>query len=203
MKFRQISVLFLALFSFVGAYANGAANAILKEVLANIEAQNPYRVKIEVSYANSSMIGFYEVDHDAYYISIDQQELYGDTNVKYEVFNSRKEVIIDTVRPDNNGNLLNNPATAFSSIRDHYSAEIITENSYFTTLELKPNSGDDSSIETIELSVSNATKLPIEILYKFGGEQVVIKVVEITQLSSSITLYDSDKYADYEIIDFR
>ncbi len=203
MKFRQISVLFLALFSFVGAYANGGANAILKEVLANIEAQNPYRVKIEVSYANSNMIGFYEVDNDAYYISIDEQELYGDANVKYEVFNSRKEVIVDTVRPDNNGNLLNNPATAFSSIRDNYSAEIITENDYFTTLELKPNSGDDSSIETIELSVSNATRLPIEILYKFGGEKVIIKVVEIIHLSSSITLYSSDKYADYEIIDFR
>lgn len=196
-------MLFLALSWVVGAYASGSANAILKSVLANLEAKNPYKVEIEVNYGNNNLIGFYEVDSDAYYISIDEQELYGDTNVKYEVFNSRKEVVIDTVKPDLNGNLLNNPSTAFTSIRDHYSAEIIAENDYYTTLELKPKNDDEGSIETIELSVSNATKLPIEILYKFGGEKVVIKVVEITNLPSTITLYDSGKYVDYEIIDFR
>ncbi|MFI3264607.1 MAG: hypothetical protein SNG38_01235 [Rikenellaceae bacterium] len=201
---KQIIIFFFAVFSFGNiAYAENSADSILKEVLSNIEERNPYKVEIEVSYADNNLVGFYEVEDDKYYISIDKQELYGDANVKYEVFNSRKEVVIDRVKSDNNGNILNNPATAFSVIRDHYSATILSENEYYTVIELKPNLGDENSVETIELAVSNDEKLPIEIIYRFGDDMVRIKVVQITPLQSTITSYSPDKYVDYEVIDFR
>ncbi|MFR9512090.1 MAG: hypothetical protein SNF69_00480 [Rikenellaceae bacterium] len=184
-------------------YANEDAEAIVQRVLAAMEDCNPYKVEIEVNYAGSSIAGYYEVDNLNYYISIDHQELYGDPTVKYEVFNSRREVIIDSVSPTFDGNLLNNPATAFASIKNHYSASLISNVNGFTTLELRPHSTDDNSMETIILTVLNSTMLPNSITYQFGADEVVIKVLDISRLASGITLYDSSKYTDYEIIDFR
>lgn len=176
---------------------------IINNVLNALKEYNPYKVIIEVSYENNSTHGFYEVDGSSYYISVDQQELYGDETVKYEVFNGRKEVVIDNVSPIYTGNLLSNPATAFSSIGDHYTPSLIASNKSVTVIELKPNIDNDNSQESIELSVSNETMLPTLIIYKFGDQSVIINIIDIAKLNSTITSYDRGKYADYEIIDFR
>ncbi len=115
------------------------AAPIVEEVLAALNALNPYRAYIEVSYEGGSVPGFYEVDGSEYYISVDRQELYGDKGSKCEVFNSRKEVVIDLVSADYNGNILNNPATAFDSILKYYKATIISENQDVVILDLKQN----------------------------------------------------------------
>ncbi len=200
---RHIFLILSALFLFNGAHANNSASDILKEVLANIENRNPYKVEIEVVYSGDSVLGFYEVDKSDYYISVDHQELYGNASVKYEVFNSRKEVVIDSVTPDYNGNILSNPATAFSAIRDYFSAELLLDYNGVMILELKPIEASDDTVELIQLAISAKSMLPVEIVYKFDNDMVSIKILSFEQLTSSINLYNPVKYADYEIIDFR
>lgn len=200
---RLFSLIIATLFACNSVQADNKADVIFKESMTQIESLNPYKANIKVSYANNSILGFYEVDNNRYYISIDQQELYGDAKTKYEVFNNRKEIIIDSVAPSYNGNLLSNPATAFTSIRDHYSATIIADNQNSTTVNLKPIIGGEESTETIELVLSKSTKLPTRITYKFDDEAVVIDIMDISKISSTITPYDSSKYSDYEVIDFR
>ncbi len=200
-RFIILAVMLLSLSA--NLYADDAADRLVKEVLSKIESYNPYRAEIDVNYAGSSILGFYEVDKAKYYIAIDNQELYGDSSVKYEIFNSRKEVVIDSVTPDFNGNILSNPATAFSSIRDHFSAMILSKDEAYSIIELKPIKGDSDNIESIEMRVSHATMLPEEVIYKFGDEMVSIKVLKLQRLTSSITSYSVEKYSDYEVIDFR
>ncbi|MFI3323297.1 MAG: hypothetical protein SNI45_04660 [Rikenellaceae bacterium] len=194
-------ICFLLAVQFV--YAQGDAYDLLSRVLNKIESYNPYEVKIEVSYENSIISGYYQVDGERYFISIDQQELYGDADIKYEIFNGRKEVIIDSVTPDDSGNLLSNPAMAFRSILEHYDASLELDNQEVTLLELKQSGGWDDASEIIDLYVDKSTMLPAMVIYKFGDENITITIKSISKLTSTITLYDSEKYADYEIIDFR
>lgn len=183
----------------------GAAepNSMIGNVIDKLDRMSPYRVQFEVEYGRNRICGLYEVAGEDYYISIEEQELFGDSKVKYEVFNSRKEVLIDTVSPDFDGNLLSNPAVAFSSIRDHYTSKQLSNDGVTATFELTPSVPSVNSIETIELTINNSTILPEYIVYNFGGEKVVIKVVSIEKLTSTITSYSSSNYSDYEVIDFR
>ncbi len=201
---RRLITLILLLTTFELSLASPVANALLGELKSSLEQLNPYGVKVNIKYGGVSMIGYYEVDGDSYYIRVDEQELYGDSKVKYEVFNSRKEVVIDSVVEDNSGNILNNPATVFSTIISSYSSNVISDNQTTTTLELKPIAGvGDESIESINLTISKATKLPVEIIYRYGDDTIVIGIDSIEKLTSPITSYSRSKYADYKTIDFR
>lgn len=200
---QRLSLIILSIFSLQQLQAQDHADQIVVDMLDMVESYNPYKVDIEVMYENTSISGYYEVDDMNYYIAIDQQELYGNQSVKYEVFNGRKEVIIDSVSVGYDGNILNNPATAFASIRDYYSSSIISEDDKTFLVSLSPRDNVDNPSDTIELIIEKSTMLPSKIIYKFGGTEVSIKIVNIENIPSSITLYNSDKYVDYEIIDFR
>ncbi|MFR9523140.1 MAG: hypothetical protein SNH94_01035 [Rikenellaceae bacterium] len=196
-----LSVIYLLL-AVVSASA-AEPNSIIGDVIDKLDRMSPYRVQFEVEYGKNRIGGLYEVADENYYISIDEQELFGDSKVKYEVFNSRKEVLIDAVSPDYDGNLLSNPAVAFSSIRDHYTSKQLSDDGVAATFELTPSAPSVNPIETIELTINSSTILPERIVYNLGGEKVVVKVVSIEKLTSSITSYNIGNYLDYEVIDFR
>ncbi len=196
-------LLILAFFTMpIMAVAENSSN-VIEKVLSSLEALNPYKVNIEVVYEGVSMPGYYEVDQSKYYISIDQQELYGDASTKFEVYKSRKEVIIDTVKPDFDGNLLNNPATAFSAIKDHYKSTIISDTEDIIIVDLKPIIDNGNMQESIELYISKSDMLPQSVVYRYGDEEVEIKILDIAHLTSTITLFNKSNYSDFEVIDFR
>ncbi|MFR9495667.1 MAG: hypothetical protein SNG81_04750 [Rikenellaceae bacterium] len=196
---RYIFIILFSTLAFNSAKGQGSADVIIRNVYNELEKMNPYQAKIEVVYDNDSIWGSYQVDDDNYYISIEEQELYGDSTEKYEVFNSRKEVVIDKVTQEYDGNILSNPATAFSSILNYYSASIISDNNGVTTLELK----QDVDSEVIKLEVYNNAWFPKSILYISGEDEVVVNIFSIKRMTSTIKSYDNSNYADYEVIDFR
>ncbi len=200
---RRFIIIICYLLSVQFSHAQGDAYDLLSGVLNKIESYNPYKVEIEVSYGNNIISGYYQVDGEQYFISIDQQELYGDADTKYEIFNSRKEVIIDSVTADDSGNLLSNPAMAFRSILEHYDASLEIDNQEIALLELKQSGEWGDASEIINLYVDKSTMLPAMVIYRFGGESITITIKGISKLTSPITLYDSEKYVDYEVIDFR
>ncbi len=200
---RKFSLAVLALFMAVAVSAQPSATTLLAGVLDKIEGLNPYKVEIQVTYGSGVIAGYYEVDGTKYYISVDQQEVYGDDDIKYEIYNGRKEVVIDNVSQEYNGNILNNPATAFANLRNHYTPKIASSNEYFTIVELKQNIGDVTDSEVIELVVDNQSGLPSSVIYKLGDEVVQISIIKMDKLTSPITSYDTAQYSDYEIIDFR
>ncbi len=203
-KIVALSAIIIALVSSVlpAAAADDSAKMI-SELNRALSQYEPYRIEFDVIFGGEAMSGFYEVDGGEYYISLDNQELYGDEAVKCEVYNSRKEIVIDLVAPDQNGNILTNPATAFTSIRDNYDSRISDEHSEQgrAVVELLPKGGN--SDESITLELSTQTMLPEVVNYKFGSESIEIRVRKISKLTSTITQYNEDNYLDYEIIDFR
>ncbi len=200
---KKILAVSLFLLTSAYCYASAQNKETLKELQSTLDKMNPYGVKVNISYENTSLSGNYEVDKDKYHIKIDEQELYGDSSTKYEVFNNRKEVVIDHVSDNQDGNILNNPATVFSTILRDYTSTAILDNEFETTLELKPASNGDESTESIILTISKSSQLPKQITYKYGDDRIVIDILNIETLTSPITLYDSSKYIDYEVIDFR
>ncbi|MFI3285284.1 MAG: hypothetical protein R3Y08_01390 [Rikenellaceae bacterium] len=199
---RISSLILLLLFVGVGNAAS-QSDKILVELQSALSALNPYGVVVDIVYGDVTIPGYYQVDNENYYIVVDKQELYGDSSIKYEVSNSRKEIIIDSVVEDNSGNILNNPATVFATIMEYYTSTTVNEDQSNIEVELRPLKEEGESIESIFLTISKASRLPVRIVYKYGEDEIVIEIKEIAKLSSSITLYNSDKYPDYEIIDFR
>ncbi len=200
---RFIIVILALLCVIQSAVASTPAEDLLSRVISNIKSYNPYEVKVDIDYRVGSISGSYQVDGDKYYISVDGQELYGDSTTKYEIYNDRQEVVIDQVSAVNSGNILDNPATAFDAILDTFIPSILSSTEGVTTIYLKPTAGEKAMVDCILLKVDATTNSPKEIEYIFNDESVTITILSIERLKSSITLYDSSKYADYEIIDFR
>ena len=197
-------IVILTLFVASNSYASESVSAdkIIKDVILNIEKQEQYKVKIEVIIGSDSLLGFYEVSNDMYYLNIGNQELFGAHGVRYEVYNDRKEVVIDSVSPDVNGNILSNPAEAFSSMANDFDATVLSETEAVTTIFLNPIGDVKDSIDSATLEVDNSTMLPTSLRYKIEGEEIEIKIVSI-EPTKSINVYQPSKYSQYEIIDFR
>ncbi len=201
---KKILFMTLSLLMFSQSYASASVSAdeVIKEVILNIEKQEQYKVKIEVILGNDSLLGYYEVANDTYYLNIEGQELFGASGVKYEVYKDRKEVVIDSVSPDVNGNILANPAAAFSSIAKDFKATVLSNKEGVTTIYLEPIGEVKESIDSATLDVDNSTMLPTSLRYEIEGEVIEIKIVSIEPVAS-IREYEPSAYAEYEIIDFR
>ncbi len=203
MKKSIISILIILIASIKIVIASTQGDAILNSVLDKIEEYGAYRVDLKISMGDYALLGYYEIDNQDYYLTIDNQELYGDAKTKYEVYNDRKEVVIDSVGQETTNDILSNPANIFSSIRDNYSADILSSNEQFTILYLKPNVASEESIESIKLHIDMHSMQPKELEYIMQGESIIIEIGDISELTSSIKRYNTSQYSGYEIIDFR
>ncbi len=203
MKKSIISILIILIASIKIVIASTQGDAILNSVLDKIEEYGAYRVDLKISMGDYALLGYYEIDNQDYYLTIDNQELYGDAKTKYEVYNDRKEVVIDSVGQETTNDILSNPANIFSSIRGNYSADILSSNEQFTILYLKPNVASEESIESIKLHIDMHSMQPKELEYIMQGESIIIEIGDISELTSSIKRYNTSQYSGYEIIDFR
>ncbi len=203
MKKNIFSLLIALVLSINISSASNNADAILKEVISRIEAYEAYRVDLQISMGDYSLLGYYEVDNQDYYLIIDKQEMYGDATSRYEIYNERKEVVIDSAQSDSSGNMLANPAMVFSSILNDYTAHLLSDDSESILLTLKPKGATDDSIESITLHISKKSMQPTMLEYNMQGEIVMIAISNIAPLSSTIKRYSASQYSDYEIIDFR
>ncbi len=200
---RYLFIFLIALLPTGSIVAANPAENILEQIHLGLEKLGSYRAVIEVLYGNSAIEGEYQVEGDNFYIKIGTQEMYGDSQMQYEVINDRREIIIDNVSKEFDGNILSNPATVFASIADHFTAEVIAEDNDVVIVELRQDSAEGSSSDSIELSIWKSAGLPKSILYKYDNDQIRITIESIDILTSPITSYNSDNYTDYEVIDFR
>ncbi len=193
----------MSLVSLCGAMAATPAKELLTRVESELVKLNPYQAKIEILYGGNSIWGSYQVDDDSYYLAVGEQEMYGNCEVRYEIFNDRKEVVVDSAVTQFDGNLLSNPAAVFTMITQNYSAEVISEDEEVVTVALLQNEGGIVGGELIELTIWKSALLPKSIEYRYDDGQIVINIYSLGRVTSSIPTYNSSNYADYEVIDFR
>ncbi len=201
---KSLFSLLIALVLSINIYATDSkAEALLSQVISRIEAYDAYRVDLQISMGDYNLFGYYEVDNQDYYLVIDQQEMYGDATSRYEVYNERKEVVIDSAQSDAGGNMLANPAMVFNSIKSDYTASLLFDDAQKFSLSLVPKDSADDSIESITLYINKESGQPTMLEYNIQGEVIIIAITKIAPISSTIKRYSASQYSEYEIIDFR
>lgn len=200
MKRLFLSILFAGM-AFT-ASADEPSERLLQSVSSSLKSLGAYSANLEIMYGETPIIGSYEVDGKNYYINMAGQEVYGTDGVKYEVYNDRKEIIIDN-QSEQKSNILDNPTNAFDFVNSGFDSSLAREDKSSATIVLTPKSSADIPIDEISLKVKHPEMLPSKILYSVDGENITIEIKSVKKLTTSIKSFEKDTYNDYEIIDFR
>lgn len=195
-----LTISFLCLFSSVKAQTDAKSKALIERA-SGIFRENPaFKVLFTASVAGEyeNVPGTLFVSGHKYLLSIPDNEVIYDGEVRYNYIKKNNEVIIEM--PDNNDrNLLSDPV-ALLSIADRETARYAGVRTF-----------NGKSMETVELPESGIT------LYIDNGNLAAITVETedtsfiftilqakvLTEVSSDMFIFDSSKYPGCEIIDFR
>ena len=188
----------LTLFILLATFAV-RAESLLSAFEQNIKALGRYRVQFEVTLDEHRSAGYYIVEGDNFYISVDGIEWYVADGVKYSVDSNRKEVVVDST--DSLGdNLLSNPAKGFSSLEKYYTATNINiDGQMAVELKAKDATGD----ERIVIQTTDDGKLPKVITYSYSNAAMVINIVAMESIQTPLPRFDEAKYPSFDMVDNR
>ncbi len=199
---KQIITIIVALFGVHTAFAQSTASEVLAQMQAAIGKLGSYKAFFTVETAGTSTDGSYWVDGGRYYITTGDVEVYGDAAQKYEVINSRREVVVDkvdTTRTD----ILSNPSQAFAALSSEFTVESFTAGNAEWTLRLKAKDAS-SPVKSLRLSLRRTDVLPVRLEYGTASELITIKLRKVEPLNSaSMRGFEKSAYVGYEMIDFR
>lgn len=181
--------------------ADERSQALLSALQQRIESMAGYRVEFRVEAQGHTYEGYYRVRGDHYYMSLGQAEVYCDGETRYEIDPAKREVIIDVVDPTSH-NILNNPTRAFHLLDNDFTHETLSEAAGIASLLLKPASRR-MGISQITLHLDSATLTPRYIAYDADGEQIKVVIVRLSEENTPLPLFETARYPDYELIDFR
>ena len=182
------------------AAADSKTDALLAQVSAKLKAMGEYEVVFAVSADAFKAAGKYVVSGSEYHLSLGDAEVFCDGTTRYEVNNSLQEITIDTVNLSER-NILNNPVGGLDFLGEEFSAKILSQDAGSTVVRLTPVQNAGNS--TIEVTVDNASQLPVRLVYRMAGDAVTIDLTSIRPSSAPLRRFDPKTYPDYEIIDFR
>lgn len=166
-----------------------------------VKALGNYDVRFTVAVDEHKVSGSYMVGSDCYALTLGNIEVFGNSDTRHEVDNSRKEVVIDKVDTASH-NLLNNPLSAFDFIGDEYFVETISEQADRVDVRLTPR---QKSVQegVIEVAIDRHTNLPRSVTYRPSGASIRINIDHIGATTARPATFDPAKYKDFEVIDFR
>ena len=185
------------LFILVGCFS-ASAESLLGCFERSLAALGDYRVAFTVTMGDMVTEGNYAVSGNDFYITLYGAEYYVADGVKYEINSERKEIVVDTAQ-SLGGDLLSNPAQAFSILARDFEQNEVTIDSR-RAVRLSERNGGAGDI--LVVADKNGT-LPQMIVYIYGEERMTIVLDSIESLAAGIPRFDRSKYADLEVIDMR
>lgn len=194
-------VILLAVKSSAQTLTTSKAEESVAQLSQAVTALGSYAVRFTVTVGEYKASGSYAVGGERYLLTLGNIEVYGTTQLRYEVDKSRKEIVIDKVDSSSH-NVLSNPLSAFDFIGDDYSAEILSQNAECSTLRLTPRQRSEQG-GVMEIAIDSRSSLPKSIIYLLSGESIRVDIDHITSVATSPAKFDESKYQDFEIIDFR
>ena len=162
-----------------------------------------YAMQISVAVGEEEPLeGLFMVDGDDYYISLGIMEVYGAGELRYEINNERKEVIIDRVDLES-FDLLTNPTNAFRFVDDEFRSELVASDDKGATLRLTPRD-EAFGIDSIELRLSRSEDgvCPEVVAYDYGGDSVSITLAALPWSERRLPKWDKQAYRAYDIVSF-
>ena len=167
---------------------------------AKLKAMGEYEVTFNVSAATFGAEGRYLVSGREYQLTLGDAEVFCDGQTRYEVNNALSEITIDTVNPAER-NILNNPVGGLDFLSEEFTSEFVARSGSSTIIRLTPTQKSDNT--AIEVTVDNATRLPVRLVYRMAGDAVTVELPSIKPSTTELRRFDASAYQDYEIIDFR
>lgn len=183
------------------AQADSRSQAVLQQLTSALKSLGGYSVIFEVQTGKGILPGYYEVNGDNYYMQVNDMEVYGDAQLRYEVNAAKREVVIDRVDISSH-NLLNNPTRAFDFIEGEYASSLLSEGAGRAVIRLTPRR-IQSAVGTIDVEVDTARSLPVSVVYEIDGDRVRIDIRSVIAREASPRTFEDVDYAGYERIDFR
>lgn len=197
----------------VVAGADERSSALLDRLSSLIGGYGNYRVEFTVyvlGLAPQQIEGYYLVNGDKYYITVEDREIYCDGKLKYEVSGADREVTLDRVDPADR-NILSNPTRAFEfldgAFTHAYRGEATADGKRCDEVVLHP-SDKTLGLSEVTLDVDRATGLPVRLSYRLEGSDAPIgigidRIVPGAAADPAVFVFDRSRYKGFEIIDFR
>ena len=161
-----------------------------------------YATYMTVSGENmGGMNGYFVVDGDSYYLTLGAMEVYCDGKLRYEVNNSRKEVVEDSANLEAR-DILTNPTRAFDFVSDIYSMDILTSAANRAKIRVMPK--EDIAELTIYLEVvkQGSRVLPERVTYDYDGESYTIELSIVEGNNDTVPKWNKTEYRAYDIVSF-
>lgn len=180
----------------------------MRRLSSSMESMRAYTVDFRAEAEGESIRGRYEVAADRYHIAVAGNEVYGDDRIRREIDARKREIVVDAADTTSR-NLLTNPTRGFRLLGEGYTPHLDSETDGRAVVTLTPTTPNSSTTTpaspvggTITVTLSTADSRPERIRYDTDGESVTI-VIERISSGAEIPSFDSSRYPDYEIIDFR
>ncbi len=173
----------------------------LSQLTAAIEALGRYEAIFDVTLSGNAVRGEYRVDGDRYHLIVDKLEFYGESDLRYTIDHTNREVVIEQLANDGNAQLLIvNPTKAFIDLDSIFSVRVLEQDAERVVLRLTPQSGAESLLESTEIEIDAESNLPRRVIYVAEGESVEVTIEQMKKTDREVNVtYPSD----YDIIDLR
>ncbi len=197
---RRAITLILAILCSVSLYAQTTPNEWLEALHRTLGSR--YATYIVVASEDmGGMNGYFIVDGDSYYLTLGAMEVYCDGKLRYEVNNSRKEVVEDRANLDAR-DILTNPTRAFDFVSDIYFMDILTSAANRAKIRVMPK--EDIAELTIYLEVvkQGSRVLPERVTYDYDGESYTIELSIVEGNNDTVPKWNKTEYRAYDIVSF-
>lgn len=192
---------FLFSLSVVPLRAADSGAAWLERLRAAVDALGAYEVRFDLSTTDGYAVqGAYRVADDRYCITMPAVRVFCDGEARYEVNDSKREVVVDAVDVRSH-NLLDNPVRAFDFAGEQYDAQVVSEQADRIALRLMPH-GEELSA-TIELTLDKRSALPVSVVYGAEDLRITIAIRSFGKSVAPFPVFRAADYPAYELIDFR
>lgn len=178
------------------------ATPLLSDMAAAIEGLGRYEVRFIISMggAAAAVDGYYLVDGDRFFLSIADQQIFGDGAERCSVNHNLREVVLERLPDDESQSLVVvNPVAAFTELAQEFEAVVEAADGETTTLLLTPKTSD-GIVDRSLLEIDNTTHLPRSISYEAEGDEISLVILSILPTEENV---DMIYPADYEVIDIR
>ncbi|MBQ9138516.1 MAG: hypothetical protein IJX65_07775 [Alistipes sp.] len=192
----------LTLFIIIGTLS-ASAQSLLDTLSESLAAMGRYEARVQIAIDDYSLAGGYIVEGTDFYAYMDGVELYVADGVKYEVNSRKGEVTIDTAQ-SLGSDIVSNPAQGFALLKEQFVAKATTV-SGAAAVELTPKAeySEQYGGQSVTVVADSSGKLPAQVIYREGSSSLTVRFLSVAPYQRPLPRFDSEKYAQYELLDMR
>lgn len=202
---RQIYLLVIMMLCICSpVMADKRGEQILDDMSSAIDAFGRYEVGFVIENGGEVVAeGEYIVDGERYKLTLANQEIYGDGELRYTIDNHLKEVVMEAM-DQQIPMIVANPARAFKGLKKSFDSKVVEcDNLENICVELTPRK-EGEIIDSALIEINSTSKLPTSAQYSSGNEVLTIIIRSIITTQSQLLALDELVIpSGYEVIDIR